>query len=122
MHFELPADDLARAGKFYGDVFGWTLAPNPGGASAMVTTTETGQDGQPTQPGAINGGIATRGTPVTAPLVTIHVDDIDEALGRIEEAGGKRLQDKAPVGNIGFVGYFTDTEGSVVGLWEFARS
>ena len=120
MHFELPADDLARASKFYSEVFGWSLTPNPGGASALAGTTPSDEYGRPTEPGAINGGLATRGGPIGTPVVTLHVDDIDEALERIEKAGGKRVQEKSPVGDVGFVGYFSDTEGSVVGLWQFA--
>lgn len=25
VHFEIPADDIARAKRFYGDLFGWTF-------------------------------------------------------------------------------------------------
>ena len=28
--FEIPADDLARAKKFYGSLFGWKVNPFPG--------------------------------------------------------------------------------------------
>ena len=29
-HFEIPADDMARAKKFYGSVFGWRIQDVPG--------------------------------------------------------------------------------------------
>src|SRR5205807_1530898 len=29
--FEIPADDVERAKKFYGDLFGWKINPFPGG-------------------------------------------------------------------------------------------
>jgi predicted enzyme related to lactoylglutathione lyase len=88
----------------------------------MVGTTPSDQNGRPTQPGAINGGLASRGTPISSPVVTVHVADIDQALDRIEQLGGKRVQDRTPVGEIGFVGYFTDPESNVVGLWQYPQS
>jgi predicted enzyme related to lactoylglutathione lyase len=36
--FEVPADDLDRAKKFYGSLFGWTFAKIP---AAISTTTGT---------------------------------------------------------------------------------
>jgi predicted enzyme related to lactoylglutathione lyase len=121
VHFELPTDDLDRASRFYTEAFGWAVtATGPG--SAMVGTTPSDQNGRPTQPGAINGGLASRGTPISSPVVTVHVADIDQALDRIEQLGGKRVQDRTPVGEIGFVGYFTDPESNVVGLWQYPQS
>jgi predicted enzyme related to lactoylglutathione lyase len=122
MHFELPVDDVDRAGRFYSEVFGWAINKVPEMGSTMVGTTPSNEYGQPIEPGGINGGFSVRGNgPITHPVVTVHVDDIDETLKRVEKLGGKRVQDKTPVGNIGFVSYFTDTEGSLVGLWQFAQ-
>jgi uncharacterized protein len=41
-------------------------------------------------------------------------------LRQVEAAGGKAVSEKIPVGDMGFAGYFTDTEGNVMGLWENA--
>ncbi|KAE8450073.1 hypothetical protein EG329_006854 [Mollisiaceae sp. DMI_Dod_QoI] len=50
--------------------------------------------------------------------VTITVESVDKKLEEIEKAGGKLyLPKKAIPGNMGFVVYFTDTEGNVMGLW-----
>jgi hypothetical protein len=57
---------------------------------------------------------------VTNPVITIDVDDIDRALRRIEELGGKTLRPKLAVGDMGFAAYFTDSEGNIMGLWESA--
>jgi predicted enzyme related to lactoylglutathione lyase len=119
VHFELPADDQNRAKTFYAEAFGWDLADVPGMAYTMVTTTPSGDRG-PTEPGAINGGMAGRGGPITAPVITIDVDDIDTALATVERLGGKTVQGRMPVGEMGFTGYFSDTEGNVVGLWQTA--
>jgi len=118
VHFELPADDMERAKSFYAEAFGWTLNTMPGFDYTLVVTTPVGADGGPTDPGAINGGMAGRGTPISSTVITIEVDDIDAALATVDKLGGKRLREKTPVGGMGFTAYFTDPEGNVVGLWQ----
>ncbi|WP_433831177.1 VOC family protein [Actinoplanes sp. CA-015351] len=122
VHFELPADDLDRAGAFYAGAFGWTFGDQGVPGTATVTTGPSDEYGRPTEPGTINGGAAVRGSVVSTPLVTVEVADIDEALSRIEALGGKRLQERTPVGTYGFVAYFTDPEGNTVGLWQNATA
>jgi predicted enzyme related to lactoylglutathione lyase len=119
VHFELPVDDQERAKAFYAAAFGWDLADVPGMSYTMATTTPSGDRG-PTEPGAINGGIAGRGGPITAPVITVEVADIDEALATVERLGGRAVQGRAAVGDMGFTGYFSDSEGNVVGLWQTA--
>ena len=120
VHFELPADDMERAKSFYAQAFGWTLNTMPEFDYTLVVTTAVDAEGAPTEPGAINGGMAVRGGPITTPVVTIEVDDIDAALTAVEKLGGIRIREKTPVGGMGFTGYFTDPEGNVVGLWQNA--
>ncbi len=121
VHFELPADDVERARNFYRDAFGWQLDPMPELDYTIVRTTPTDDRGMPTEPGAINGGMFTRQSPFSGPVITLDVDDIDQALGRIEELGGKTVMGRQAVGDMGFTGYFTDTEGNLVGLWQTAQ-
>ena len=120
VHFEIPADNLARAKKFYNTVFGWELQDFPEMEYTMVRTTDTDQNGMPKTPGAINGGMLQREDPVRAPVVTISVENMDEATATIEKNGGKIIRPKMPVGDMGFAAYFKDTEGNVVGLWQNA--
>lgn len=75
----------------------------------------------PTVPGAINGGMFRRQGPVVSPVVTVAVDDIDEALGRIESLGGSTVSPRQKVGSMGWSAYFKDTEGNIVGLWQNAE-
>jgi uncharacterized protein len=118
VHFEMPADDMERAQAFYKDAFGWQLTPMPEMSYTMVVTTPTDDQGMPTEPGAINGGLTPRQSPVSTPTLTIGVDSVDEALATVEKHGGKVVAGKMAVGDMGFVGYFSDTEGNVVGLWQ----
>ncbi len=48
------------------------------------------------------------------------VPSADGAGRQDEAAGGKAMGDKMAVGDMGFAGYFTDTEGNLIGLWETA--
>ena len=57
---------------------------------------------------------------VNGPVITIDVDSIDEALPKVEANGGKTVEGKLAVGDMGFVAYINDSEGNLIGLWENA--
>ena len=122
VHFEIPADDSARANAFYVEAFGWQLMPVPGMNYTMVMTGPSDPERGPTEPGFINGGVFERNAefPGNAPNIVIDVSDVDEALRMVETAGGTVVSERMPVGAMGFTGYFTDTEGNLIGLWESA--
>ena len=122
VHFEIPFDDGDRARKFYGETFGWQLMPVPEMSYTMVTTGPSDPEQGPTEPGFINGGMFERSGEFAGkgPNIVIDVPSIDEALRKVEAAGGKTANERTPVGEMGFAGYFTDTEGNLIGLWEGA--
>lgn len=122
-HFEIPADSVERARKFYASVFGWKMNEMPGMDYTMVATGPAGQDGMPTRPGYVGGGITKRGGHVTHPVVTVIVDEIDEAEKTVEKHGGKVLQRKQPIGDgtMGFTAYIKDSEGNIVGLYQAGK-
>jgi uncharacterized protein len=117
VHFEVPADDLDRARRFYAEAFGWQLRSLPEMDYTMVTTTPTGERG-PIEPGAINGGMMPREGPFTGPVIVIDVPDIDGALTTVEKLGGKTAVGRQAMGDMGFYAYFHDSEGNLVGLWQ----
>jgi predicted enzyme related to lactoylglutathione lyase len=119
VHFEVPFEDRERAGGFYSDAFGWKLVPIPEMSYTLVTTGPSEQ-GPPSEPGFINGGMLERGAELRGPVVTIEVDDIDATLRRIESLGGTTISPMEQVGDMGFAAYFTDTEGNLMGLWQNA--
>lgn len=121
VHFEIPADNLSRAKKFYADVFGWKIQPVPDMDYTLVTTAPSDKKGMPRKPGAINGGMMQCKEPLTSPLITIEVDDIDDAVKNIEKKGGEIAVEKMPVGDMGYAAYFKDTEGNILGLWQKAK-
>jgi predicted enzyme related to lactoylglutathione lyase len=119
-HFEIPADKPERARKFYSTTFGWKMNEMPGMDYTMVSTGPVDEQGMPTKPGSIGGGIGKRGGPLEHPVVTIIVDDLTAAEKAVEKNGGKIIQKKQPIGDgsMGFTAYFKDSEGNTVGLYQ----
>ena len=124
VHFEIPYDDGDRAQRFYSEVFGWQLMPMPDMGYTIVMTGPTDEQTGPTEPGFINGGMFARSDdfPGKGPNVVIDVPSIDDALKQVADAGGTAVGEKMAVGEMGFAGYFSDTEGNLVGLWETRQS
>ncbi len=119
VHFEIPFDDQERAHRFYAEAFDWQLAPLPELRYVLATTGPSDQ-GPPSEPGFINGGLLERGSPVTGPVLTLEVEDIDATLAEVERLGGVTVSARQAVGEMGFSAYFTDTEGNLMGLWQTA--
>jgi predicted enzyme related to lactoylglutathione lyase len=121
-HFEIPVDDKEKAKEFYGSVFGWQIVdiPMQAGVTYTIATTTASdpQSGRPTEPGAINGAIIERSGQISAPVVTITVSSISDALQKVTAAGGKVAMDRQEIPGMGAYGYFVDVAGNVIGLWE----
>ncbi len=118
VHFEIPADDLERAQKFYKSVFGWNMDRAPGMEYIMIGTTPVNENYMPKEPGAINGGMMKRQHPVTSPVITISVRNMEEAMKKVKKMGGEIVREKIQVGDMGYAAYFKDTEGNIIGLWQ----
>lgn len=118
VHFEIPFDDRERAHKFYADAFGWNFDDYDNLHYTIVQTGPTDAEGMPAERGYIGGGMMKRDSPADRPMVTIGVDDIDEALERIEELGGMKVLGRQDVGDMGYAAYFRDVEGNMMGLWQ----
>lgn len=120
VHFEVPFDDADRARSFYRDVFAWEIQEMPEMSYSLVSTGPLTEEGMPSEPGYIGGGMMQREAPATTPVITLMVDDIDATLGEIERHGGSTAAPKMAVGEMGFAAYFTDSEGNLMGLWQSA--
>lgn len=120
VHFEIPFDDADRARNFYRDVFDWQITPMPELNYTIVSTGPTTDEGMPAEPGFIGGGMTQREAPVSTPVLTLGVDDIDAAIVSIEKHGGSAVGEKLTVGEMGFAAYFKDSEGNLMGLWQSA--
>jgi uncharacterized protein len=116
VHFEMPAEDKNRMVKFYSTVFGWQaqqLGPEMG-EYVVVTTAESDETGRPKMGGVINGGFyqKTEDPVSNHPSVVIAVDDINNAIKKIKNAGGKVLNEPMEIPGVGFFSSFIDTEGN----------
>ncbi len=119
VHFHIPVDDMARAKKFYKNIFGWEIKDTGMGRDyQLATTTPTDEEGMPKEPGGINGALYLRESPEEVPNIVINVPSIDEYLGKIKKTGGKVVSEKEPVGDFGLYALVEDTEGNVIGLWQ----
>ena len=116
VHFEIPADDVERAKKFYQEALGWKISDPWNMMYWLVETKEKGGEG-------INGGLMKRMHPNHPFMNYIAVDSIDEALQKVEAAGGKvALPKKEIAPGMGRIAAFTDTEGNVLGFHEYAKT
>ena len=121
VHFEIPVDNLERAKKFYKTAFNWALNPIPQMEYTLLNTVEVDEKNMPKEPGAINGGMMKRGEAIKNVVITISVENMDTAIKKVQSLGGKIVQGKMEVPNMGITAYFQDTEGNVLGLWQATR-
>ncbi len=116
MHFEIHAAEPERAIKFYETVFDWQATRF---GEMEYWGLATGPDPEPGIHGAImkrQGPTPADGQPVSSWVVTIEVDDIDGYFAKALAAGGHEAMAKFPISGVGWVAYFKDTEGNIVGL------
>jgi len=116
-HAEFPCDDIARAQKFYGDLFGWTFNSFTDEYSLFDTHDPTYN---------LKGGFYKRKTPdekLTHAFLSIVVADINKTLDKIKEKGGSVHKEKFEIGpGIGSSAHFVDTEGNIMSLYSCAKS
>ena len=117
--FELPADDINRAGKFYSEVFGWQT-PDMGmdDGALLAQTGPTGEDMQPLEEGTINGTIAPRSEAFSKPHIVITVSDLDGKIEMVKQAGGHVIQTRQEVDGMMAFAIVSDTEGNNIGVIE----
>lgn len=120
VHFEIQADDIERAIRFYQEVFNWGFEKWEGSPAEYYMIMTAPKDS--TEPG-INGGLLKRPCPApaleqgtNAYVCTVQVEDYDLIAKRIEAAGGKVAMPKFAMPGMAWQGYYIDTEGNTFGL------
>ena len=114
VHFEIPADDVGRAKKFYGELFGWQFQDLPPEMNYTLVNT-TGEK-------PVNGGMMKRQHPGQQITNYIDVSSAGDYSAKVESLGGKVLVPKSPIPEIGYFAICMDTEGNVFGLFEADKS
>lgn len=107
VHFEIPAQDTARAKTFWGTLFGYEFQSMDEPMEYHMF--QTGENE--------GGGIYPQQAGETGLITYFNVDDIDAARKKVEELGGK-AEGKAPVPGMGWYARATDTEGNEFSLWQ----
>ncbi len=114
---EIYVEDMDRAQKFYETVLQINLIPmeTPGGFGDLQMLCFPWDAEGPNISGALCKTSEMK--PGTGgSLVYFTCEDCAEEASRVEAAGGKVLQEKAPIGEHGFCAIVMDTEGNPVGL------
>lgn len=105
---ELASPDLDGSAEFYGQLFGWEITAMEGMPMPYRVIANAGHS---------NGGM----TELTQPapphwLVYFAVEELDGALAKVEELGGKKLAGPIDVG-IAKIGIVGDPQGAVFALY-----
>jgi len=119
-HFEIPADDINRAQKFYKDIFGWSMrkTSNPENPEKdywhFDTQDDDGHKG-------LSGGMMNRQAPEHTVTNYITVSSIEQYQSKIEQHGVKIMIKKTEIPNMGYFAIFTDSENNMFGLFEVKK-
>lgn len=112
VHFDVPAENIDRAKKFYAELLGWKFESWPGMEYYLITTTNL--EGVP----GVGGGMGKRMDPSQRMMNYFGVKSIDAAMQEVKRLGGRMLSDKMAVPTMGYLANCVDTEGNTFGLWE----
>ena len=108
-HVEFPADDPARAKRFYEAVAGWEFGEMPEFPNYYLFRSEEGH----------GGALGRRGDSVGSVIrVYITVDNLEDAVAAAEANGGKVVTPPSDIPGQGRFAAVLDSEGSEIGLYE----
>jgi len=113
VHFEVIGQDGDTLRQYYPQLFGWEInADNEMGYGMVAREDNAGPDGV-----GIGGGIA-GGPPGYGGHVTFYVavPDVEAALAKAEDLGGKRIMGPEKIMDMVELGQFEDPEGHVIGV------
>ena len=120
VHFEIYAKDAEKLATFYSSLFDWSIDAMPEMNYHYVKTVDTDEQGMPTKPGAINGGLITRpaGYEDRGWVCYVNVDSLDPAVKRAQDLGARVMKPRAPVPGMGWFAMLTDPQGNIFAMWE----
>jgi len=123
VHFEIPADDVERARKFYFTLFGWKIEKievKKDGASMdyWIISTSTQRKDSSEKSSQLEGGLIKRQHPQQPNLNYISVTSIEEYSSKVKELAGKVVLPKTEITGYGFFAVCMDTENNAFALWE----
>ena len=115
VHVELNTSDPATAKSFYSELFQWELedVPNPSVPTGTYTLVKVGEG---------TGGGIMKQIPhgPSGWLAYVQVDDIGVSTRKAKLLGAEIMKDVTEVAGMGWLGFFRDPTGAVLGLWQAA--
>jgi len=119
-HFDIEADDIDRARRFYQQVFGWRFEAWGPPDFYMIHT------GSAEEPG-IHGSMSKRAEPVVGRgrvgyECTVSVDDLGANKRAVIANGGKILLDEYEIAGVGKMIRFEDSEGNIVCAMRYVQA
>jgi hypothetical protein len=109
VHFEITADDVPRARRFY-EIFDWTIADSGmPGAEYWLAHTGEGDIG-------INGAIMPRADKTQPVVHWIAVENLEAMIEKVKASGGQIVGERQTVPGTGDTIYARDTEGNTFGM------
>jgi len=108
--FEIPADDVERARRFYGALFGWQINKMPGMDYWHIDT--GGADASP------DGGMMARKDPRQQITNYVFVESVNKAAAKVKKLGGRICMPKTAVPGMGYFAICMDTENNAFAVWE----
>jgi predicted enzyme related to lactoylglutathione lyase len=109
VYFEMPADDVERAKRFYENVFDWKIDYIPRIDYHSVQTRGVEMDG-------IGGGLIKRKAAGQPVMNYVRVSSIEECSKKVIENGGMVVLERQLVPGFGAYSIIRDTEGNLVGM------
>jgi predicted enzyme related to lactoylglutathione lyase len=117
IHFEIPANNIEKLGKFYTELFGWKIEKTPAMEYYTLSTVPIDEKGNPIRP-RVNGGLYKKQMPEQQPVNYISVESVDEYSKKVTALGGQIIVQKMEIPSIGWFALALDPEGNIFGLFE----
>jgi len=119
-YFEIPADNVDRAKRFYHDLLGWKIEPTRSMGDPAKMKAMQYQD---VMTGAAKEGTMSMGGMYKRQMKEnimnyVVVEDLDKVLAKLEKLGGKIAVPKMEIKGVGWTAIIMDTEGNAIGIWK----
>ena len=112
-HFDLPADNIDRAKKFYEKLFDWKFNQVPMPIPFFLIETKD-LNGNP----GVGGGMGERKLPGQTTMNYIGVPSVEDYITKVKKLGGNIIMPITAVTGWGYLAICVDTENNTFGLWQ----
>ena len=113
VHFEVIGTDGERLREYYSSLFDWKInADNPMSYGIVDREDNPASDGTL----GISGGVAGYDEVPNSVTFYVAVPDVEAALAKAEELGGRRVMGPQTVNDEVELGQFADPDGNVIGV------